>query len=146
MKTIVELEEMLKKEISTNIFSTPLSVNYVYLNKFLGDSSFIIARVMELYLKDNEYFKNNKIWFDDTLIIRIEKEDQVVSLWGVLIFGIEDITEQFTNPFRFNINLLSTTCTFSYGDASQKAISYEDFLSNRSAWNPSKRNWEFIFD
>lgn len=143
MKTINELESMLVDEINNNILSLPYE-NAYYLNEFLGDTSFIIAKIMELNLMTIINFREQKLWFDDTLIIKLEKDNEKVSIWGILIFGVEDTTEQFTNPFRFIINLSTTKSFFYYSDLTTNPISYEKFISNRDYWSPIERDWEYI--
>ena len=66
-----------------------------------------------------------------------------------MIWGVNDTTEQWTEPFIFEIELTKDEVsyrdfTFLFGDLDNSEISYEDFRDNRDYWTDNNRNWKYI--
>ena len=121
--------------------------------------SFLLAGVLELNLKaDCENWDTDK-WIDDSLLTKVTVDKNKVSIWGVMIWGRLDTTEQWTDPFYFEIVLNEIgfiEYTFLYGEEQSIEVTYEAFNQNRNLWDrgfysskdwdPSERNWEYIIN
>ncbi|MBG6133198.1 Fe-S-cluster formation regulator IscX/YfhJ [Aquimarina sp. EL_43] len=151
MKRLEETELMLITELQSNISNVKnLKSDLEYYNEILGDSSFLLGGLLDVLLKsDNDW--DSKRWIDDSLLTKIKLEGNKLSISGIMIWGIENITEQWTDPFYFEIKLKENNpdfdeYTFLFCDLDKSEISYEDFSMNRNYWNPIERNWKYIIN
>lgn len=152
MKTIEEIQEMLVLEI-WNCWDAikSLNSNPYYYNEMLGDTSFLLSGLLDslLKLEDDWDFKR---WIDDSLLMKVELSPNKISIWGVMIWGVENATDQWTDPFYFEIELGQTVpdfkdYTFLFWDLNKSGISYEIFKDNRNYWRPSDgRDWKYVIN
>lgn len=87
---------------------------------------------------------------DDCLIEKLDYNNEVARMWGVVISGIGGTTEQYTDPFYMEISNAGNTCFILFADADKEHVKYNDdrfrdawnheFYSN-SDWDVSERNW-----
>jgi hypothetical protein len=151
MKQLEEIEQMLISEIHSNIDKIEiLECNLEHYNEILGDTSFLLASILNSLLNSNEDWDSKK-WIDDSLLTEVKLDGNKLSIWGIMIWGIENTTEQWTDPFYFEIKLKQNTLgfneyTFLFCDLDKSEISYEDFSMNRNYWNPTERNWKYIIN
>jgi len=158
MKSVEEIQSMLVSELRNrlnSIKSFPLHLNYY--NEILGDTSFLLAGLLGALLKNEANNWDHNRWIDDSLLTKVKVDGNVLSIWGVIIWGIENVSEQWTEPFYFQITLNKKAFSkyiFMFGDLHTHSIPYEEFKQNRdywdkeffmnSNWNPSERNWKYI--
>jgi len=157
MKNLEEIQEMLISELFNNLDRLKLNHNDDY-NKLMGDTSFLLAGYLHQKLKAD--FKNwdKKKWIDDSLLTKIIFQVDKLFIWGVVIWGIENLTAQWTEPFYFEAVLNNEKTSFEkiilfFGDENCSAITYEDFNINRNFWdreyysnknwNPTERSWKY---
>lgn len=148
MKSVKEIQRMLVEELwshSSKFKSDDSELDYY--NRTLGDTSFLLAGLLDTLLKSMDSW-DTKRWIDDALLTEVKWDDEKLSIEGVIIWGIEDSTDQWTEPFYFEIELTRIgqgfkEYTFLFGDLDKPEISYEDFNLNRSHWKYHKRNWKY---
>lgn len=161
MKSRDEILEMLVSEVYSHIDNINNDLILDYYNNVLGDTSFLLAGLLELLLEENFDNWNSTRWLDDSLLTKIKLDNHKLSIWGVMIWGIEDSTEQWTEPFYFELILNQelrsfVRCTFLFGDLSHPEITYETFNDNRGYWDKkyylndqwdmSERSWKYIIN
>jgi len=121
----------------------------LYYNEILGDTSFLLAVLLDSLLKNNYEDWDNSKWFDDCLISELTIQNDKVKLFGVMIWGKYDTTEQWTEPFAFEVDLLNqknnnVTFKFLFSDLDNPEITYENFSKNRDYWSVKNRKWKYI--
>lgn len=161
MKSVEEIQEILIEEIKLNRENIIDSSEMDYYNETLGDVSFLLAGYLHAQLKKNYEGWDASRWIDDSLITKIDLKANKISIWGVMIWGIQNDTKQWTEPFYFNIALnenndefVKSTILFSDSDCSE--ITYEEFNNNRNYWDrnyysnedwhPFEREWKYIIN
>lgn len=121
-----------------------------YYNKYLGDTSFLLAGLLGSLLKLKKDW-NPKKWIDDSLLTGVKLDENKLSIFGVIIWGMENTTEQWTEPFYFEIEFENTESdfkeyTFYFGDLNNPELSYEEFRMNRNYWEQNDRDWKYILN
>ncbi|MEM6737678.1 MAG: hypothetical protein AAF620_16565, partial [Bacteroidota bacterium] len=121
-----------------------------YYNEMLGDTSFLLAGLLGMLLKLRGDWDLKK-WLDDSLIIGVKLNKSKLSIWGVMIWGMENTTEQWTDPFYFEIELGNeqpdfNEYTFMISDLDNPEIPYEEFRMNRNYWGQTERNWKYVIN
>jgi hypothetical protein len=159
MKSLEEIQEMLLAELCNSLDKIRINSNLEYYNEILGDSSFLLARFLELQLQLNSVNWDSKKWIDDSLLTNVVLENDVLFIVGVIIFGKQNTTAQWTEPFCFELKFNQDftdfiQLAFFYSDIETVALSYVEFNRNRkfwnkeyfinNKWNPLIRNWKYI--
>lgn len=162
MKSVKELQKMLVSELCNSLDRIRTNKGKMdFYNGILGDTSFLIAGLLEslLKLKFDEW--DPRKWIDDSLLTNINLNKNKLSIWGVMIWGMENETEQWTEPFYFEIDLNPNKLDFSiytflYCDLDNPEISYENFKESPDYWdkqldmnnnlNFTERNWKYIIN
>ena len=151
-KSIREIEVMLASELWECLSRiSSMKPKLGYYNETLGDTSFLLAGLLDSILKIKDDWDSKK-WLDDSLLMKVKLNHNKLSLWGVIIWGKENVTDQWTDPFYFEIKLGQTKpefneYTFLFADLDKPEISYENFSENRNYWNPSDdRNWKYVIN
>jgi hypothetical protein len=154
MKSIEEIQTMLVSELSNSVSRVKsMSSNLEYYNEILGDTSFLLAGLLDSLLKLKDDWDSKK-WIDDSLLMKVNLNQNRFSIWGVMIGGVENVTDQWTDPFYFEIELNKAKSdfneyTFLFSDLYKSEISYEEFRDNRSYWRPStsnERDWKYVIN
>ena len=144
MKTLQELQDLLLLEIKQNMHKIKSVTKNTYYNKFMGDTSIILTSILEEFLlAENDW--DDKKWLDDALLTNVELlfDDKIV-ISGIIIWGQDNTTMQWTEPFRFQMNLNnSNEYEFLFGDSKLKELEYEKFLINREYWNKVRIDWRY---
>ena len=158
MKSSKELQSMLLSEICNNLIAIEKERELDCYNQILGDTSFLLSGILENEL-DSITSWNPLNWIDDSLIHKVKIDEYKVRLWGVMIWGKNGTTKQWTDPFysEFLIDCEDTTLqklTILFGDEMLEEVTYEMFSKNRSywdgdyysnsQWDPSERNWKYF--
>ncbi|WPO83354.1 hypothetical protein SD427_03150 [Chryseobacterium sp. JJR-5R] len=158
MKSLAELQNLLLFEIQNNLNNKVISESHDYYNEYTGYISVLLASILEKVLLKNTDWNSNR-WIDDSLLTKLQLSDEKLSVWGIMIWGVQNSNEQWTDPFYFEIKFRKESgkfnnYTFLFGDLDNPKISYEDFANNRNYWdidyyntkdwNPSDRNWNYI--
>jgi len=121
----------------------------LYYNEILGDTSFLLAGLLGSLLKKKYTEWNRKKWIDDSLITNVLVQKNKLVIEGVIIWGIENTTEQWTDPFLFEVELSKGKIVlkrfiFLFCDLVEPEISYEKFKVTRDYWQKkSERNWKY---
>lgn len=121
-----------------------------YYNELLGDTSFLLAGLLGSLLKQKYGDWHSKRWIDDSLITKVVEYNNEINIEGIMIWGKENTTEQWTSPFSFKINLAKNQpgfkkFTFLFCHAEDPEISYEEFKVNGDVWNKG-RKWKYVID
>lgn len=146
MKKINEIKSMLDSEIlesRNSIVNTKDSYNTV-----MGKTSYLLAAFVGLLLKqNNQEWKTGK-WMDDSILEGVMYNDVECRIWGVMIFGTEDSTEQWTEPFLYISRDNGKSWLVFYGDKNHNAYSYDNFRFDREYWKDPNwdRDWRNKFE
>lgn len=149
MKSANEIIQMLFEELKEHLDRIDNNTGLTYYNEILGDTSFLLAGLLHVLIKTENGIENS-VWIDDSLITDIKQINNEVSISGVIIWGKENTTEQWVDPFMFVINLNNdfsdyTNYTFFFKDIIVKEISYEKFREDRNYFSDSIQKWEYKF-
>jgi len=159
MKSLEEIQEMLVSEIHDKLDKIRITDASTtdYYNEQMGNVSFLLAGLLGRFLSKTESWSPEK-WIDDSLLTKVQLLNNKLSIWGIMIWGTTEDSEQWTEPFYFEIDLLTSTphYTILFADLKQPELSYEDFKNDRrhwdksfysnSEWTPSERDWNYIFN
>lgn len=151
MKSIIEIEEMLSIELSNRLKGERSIIEFSnYYNKSLGDTSFILAGLLEAHLQRKycEWFINGK-WIDDTLIETFEHNGNEIDMSGIVIWGISGQTEQWTDPFKIILQFIDDVIAnynILFGDLFRESLNYTDFKHNRNYWKEREPDWSYIIN
>lgn len=160
MKSIEEIQEILISELNLNIGKINDNVPSGYYNKALGNSSFLLAGLLGQLMSNKDDWEPDR-WFDDSLLTKVKLDNGRLSIWGIMIWGKTDVTEQWADPFYFEIiqsqnRTAFTQYTFLFSDLNNPEITYEYFNEHRyfwdkeyystNEWNPSERDWKYIIN
>jgi len=121
--------------------------NTMYQNELLGDSTYLIATTLQYHLVHEKNW-DPEIWFDDSLIEKVTLKNKKLTLSGVMIWGTESTTEQWTEPFEFFalFNQLGPIhYELFYSNSKYAEITYNDFAKDRGYWKRLNPNWEYHF-
>ena len=150
MKNINEIILMLVSELTSHLDKIKsIKEPLVYFNEILGDTSFLLAGLLESLLKKRFNEWDNRRWIDDSLVTKTIMVNNKLKIEGVMIWGMKNTTDQWTEPFIFEIELLNEEVNyrefvFLFGDLDKAEITYEEFRDNRSYWTVNNRNWRYI--
>lgn len=151
MKSIEEIQLMLVNELWSYLDKIKyLKIEGDYYNSTLGDTSFLLSGLLGALLKLRGDWGLSK-WLDDSLLVDVKLNKSKLSIWGVMIWGVESTTEQWTDPFYFEVELGNnesefTEYTFLLGDLNKPEISFEEFRMNRNYWGQNERDWKYIIN
>lgn len=147
MKSSNEIALILADELSAYINNIDNKIDTTgYFNDKLGDTSFLLAGLLHMLLKENDL--ERMVWIDDSLITDIKTYNNEVFISGIMIWGKENTTEQWVDPFSFSIKLNkspsdSIKYCFLFKDSDIKEISYEHFREDRDYFNNQNRRWNY---
>jgi hypothetical protein len=151
MKAVKELLIMLVCELVKHLNDVK-SVNkkVVYYNEILGDTSFLLAGILQSLLNGFKDWDKRK-WFDDSLLTSILIQNEKLTIKGIMIWGKKNTTEQWTEPFSFEIVICENKSsfkeyTFLFSDLDKPEITYEEFRENRNYWDQDEINWKYIIN
>src|SRR6218665_91359 len=161
MMTFQELRVALHSELVYLLNMGVVDETAQYVNQLARNTSIYLTSILQehLLMGSNDKWDPGK-WLDDTLLTKIRIMDEgKLSIWGVVIWGKENTTEQWTEPVYFETILNESSDSlneylFLFGDLNYSEITYEEFLDNRdcwdrdfysnSEWNPAERDWNYI--
>jgi len=161
MKSLEEIQEMLIYELCNSLKNLNTGIESNYYNEVMGDTSFLLAGYLEKQLRKDFQDWNKKRWIDDSLLTKVKLIENKLSIWGVMIWGVKNSTEQWTEPFYFNVFLNGSQTDFIksillFGDENCSEIAYEEFNQSRSfwdvgyysndSWHPFERDWKYIIN
>lgn len=124
-------------------------ISKVYYNEIMGDTSFLLAALLQKLMEDNFEDWDKEKWINDSLLEKVLFEENKLIISGVMIWGIENTDEQWTAPFIFKIlhrnNVFdSKKFEFLFVNKDHNEISYEEFKVNRKYWSlQDNENWRF---
>lgn len=160
MKELHELQQLLINELSKYKCLDRDRQEVDYYNDFLGDTSILISSILNEHLLEKTEWEVEK-WIDDCLITKVIFDLGKWKIWGILIWGKEDTTQEWTDPFYFEIKttlngLHFLEYSFLVGDINSEEITYEEFTNDRGVWDKlfyssndwdvSERNWKYIIN
>lgn len=159
MKSLKELESMLLEEIKSYSIRENSNFDNGYYNDVSGSMSLILTMIFSKLITNNEEWVYG--WLDDSLLTNIKEVDNRFCVWGIMIRGKDGTTEQWTDPFYFEIKPNDefksySEYSFLYGEKNNDDVTYTEFNKYRGVWdfgfysdetwNPSERNWTFILN
>ncbi|MFB6454788.1 hypothetical protein ACE38W_05905 [Chitinophaga sp. Hz27] len=120
-------------------------------NKYLDGVSYMLVGLLQIHLRQDGNEWDKAKWMDDCLITDIWITDQQLSLGGIAIWGVGGTTEEWTEPFFFEIALTKGRVDFSkylflFGDMNKEAVSYSRFDKKRHIWDQDNRDWQYIIE
>ena len=151
MKSVEKIKTMLVNELWSCLDKIEsMKPREGYYNEILGDTSFLLTGLLGNLLKIRDDWDSKK-WLDDSLLTGVKLDKNKLSIWGVIIWGVENTTDQWTDPFYFEVDLGNCKTdlneyTFLFGDLNKSEISYEEFKINRNYWEQPERNWKYIIN
>ena len=102
MKSINEITSMLSSEIERHIDNIKsVNQNLVNYNEIIGDTSFLLAGLLESLLEQHFNDWDHQKWIDDSLITSVLMQKRQLTIKGIMIWGREDTTNQWTDLFSF---------------------------------------------
>src|SRR5262245_27791496 len=133
MKSIQEIQAMVESSIMKDLNKDePIEMVGGYYNAAL-DASYLLAGLLELLLKERVAdWDSNTRWIDDSLIEEVDKRENKFGISGVMIWGRNDTSEQWTDPFYFEMRWLGNDdnrnrLTFLFCDLDSEEMSYGTF-------------------
>lgn len=160
MKSVSEIQNLLALRLSIHINTVDLNADKEYYNSVFPDTSHLVAGL--LYQLLNEEFpdwQKSGRWVDDSLLTKVKIDNQCIFIWGAIIWGKLNTTEQWTSPFYCELAFNKAfdnfdSYAFFFGDLDDPELIYEEFVSNRghwdknyysnTKWDPSERKWEYV--
>lgn len=95
-------------------------------------------------------YKDSGEWMDDCLIEKVEYNNGLAHIWGIVISGIGGTNEQYTDPFYMELSNAGSKYLILFADADREHVNYSDdrfryawnceFYSS-AAWDVRERNW-----
>jgi hypothetical protein len=152
MKSIEEFKEMLESDLNLSIPAIRnLTKSELYYNQYLDGVSYKLVALLEIHLRKDGNEWDRAKWMDDCLITDVWLTERELSLGGIVVWGIGGTTEQWTEPFFFevahkNYQVDFFRYLFLFGDRNKEAVSYTKFNKNRSIWNQDDRDWQYIIE
>jgi hypothetical protein len=148
MKTTEEIVTMLIDELAERLDDIKVAIPKDYYNEDMGDTSFLLAGLLESLLKRNDDWDKSK-WFDDSLLTNVILQNDILTIAGVMIWGRYKGTEQWTEPFSFQILISEKSnfkeYTFLFSDKNRPALSYTEFRKNRDYWVANTTgDWKYV--
>lgn len=117
-------------------------------NDLLGKVSYLLAGLLYSLLKKDDWGANK--WMDDSLLLKVNLEESKLFIYGIMIWGKEETTEQWTDPFCF-LGIFDKSMksfeeySFLFSDTDTPEISYSEFRLNRHYWSQIDRKWKYRF-
>jgi hypothetical protein len=150
LKSKKEILEILVPELISGVDKlSSIGTKPDYYNELFGSTSFLLAGLLESLLKEQVDDWEETKWIDDSLLSGAYFENSTFTLDGVMIWGREDTTEQWTDPFCFKIELLIDKVgykkyVFLFGQLGAHEVTYEEFRDNRSYWDSVEKDWKYV--
>lgn len=158
MKPITEIREMLFRELE-KVRRNKLSIeNECYDVSTIGDTSALISGLLQAHLsKESEWSAER--WIDDIVISKLSLNENVITVWGVVIWGIFGMNKQWTEPVFCKISMNNAWSHIAayelfFGDQNTSELLYEDYSKDKgywdgnyytdNSWNPQERSWKFF--
>ncbi|WP_460473296.1 hypothetical protein [Emticicia fontis] len=126
-----------------------------YYNEIFGYTSSILAGILEQLLNESyNWGTYTGKWMDDALIEDFNLYENKLSINGVMIWGIRHTTEQWVEPFYFDVTLRKnknskkvnmSIYNLYFGNTDNPAIPYSYFTKKREYWQQDLRNWAYQF-
>jgi hypothetical protein len=145
MKSKRQIEDILVKEIE--MISVTNSDRHLPKDE-LGDITFVLAGLLNVIMKQTNDWDPQR-WIDDCIITEVHKINRIFSTSGIMIWGVTSTTEQWTDPFTFQITLNQSkrkfeAYTFKFRDNENSEITYGQYKMFPNYWLAKKRNWKHI--
>ena len=88
---------------------------------------------------------------DDSLLREFELKANTVIISGVMIWGIDGTTEQWTDPFHFELEFDAErtgfkSYTFLFADISRASLTFNEYWADPYYWYHTERDWEYVID
>jgi hypothetical protein len=150
MKSPEEFKEMLESDLNLSIPAIRnLTKPEVYYNQYLEGVSYKLVALLEIHLRKDGNEWDSAKWMDDCLITDVWLQEKELSFGGIVIWGTGGTTEQWTEPFFFEVALKNDQVDFSrylflFGDMDKEAVSYARFNKTRSIWDQDDRDWQYV--
>jgi hypothetical protein len=147
MKSKSEIIALLAEALNESLDKIHVIPEKGYYNELLGPASFLLSGLLQPFVEEFEDWEPGK-WIDDSLISNAYIKDGKLTLEGVMIWGRENTTEQWVDPFSFKTELHEGKVTlagfsFMFCDMITQELAYEEFTENRDYWKGRKIKWKY---
>lgn len=154
MKTADEILKMLICELFVHLTSDfMVKKEGGFYNRFLGDTSFLLAGLLQALLKEKvPQWDSKSRWIDDCLITHLRLFENRLVLGGVMIWGRMDTTEQWVDVFSFETEQVSKDegsprYAFSFCDSQRPERKYEEYGEGGPVVNNYEDiSWKYVLD
>lgn len=150
LKSEQQILKMLIPELISGVNKlSSINKNPGNYNDLFGNTSLMLTGLLELMLKTKFADWDRSKWFDDSFLSEARFENSVLTLEGVMIWGRENTSQRWVDPFLFEIDLQVNENSykkyvFLFGHLDDKEIIYEQFNKDRSYWNNREKDWKYI--
>jgi hypothetical protein len=150
LRTEPEILAMLVPQLISGVEKLSLiNTKPVYYNELFGDTSFLLTGLLELMLKKKFDDWEEDKWFDDSLLSSARFSNSTLTLGGVIIWGREDTSQRWTDPFSFQIDLRVDEknykrYAFLFGHVNDQEVTYEEFIDDHGYWDNREKDWKYI--
>lgn len=148
MKQLEEIKVIFNSELTKHLeVMSTLPKQSQYYNEFLGDVSVILAALIESSLRKNFVDWDHTKWMDDSLITKLVLSNDKLNIAGVVIWGRENTTQQWTDPFRFEAEFREDG-TFSnfliwFQYVNTPELTFDEFKNSRNYYNSAQPIWKY---
>ena len=153
MKSIEELEDKLVSELYDSLDSIRANSQETgYYNKWMGRTSAFLAALLDsLMSAQTAEWRISGKWIDDSLLTDVERDGDHLAIEGIMIWGKGGTTEQWTEPFYFEIELDLhekgyNEYIFLFGDQDKSEVDYDYFSLHRHIWDGDQRRWKYFIN
>lgn len=135
---------ILREKQSILLHHTPMR----YYNELLDGASSILAALLEALLHEQDEEWAGAKWVDDSLLTQVSVDGDVVCIAGMMIWGRGGATEQWVDPFFFEISLADHSdykCWL--GDEKAEEVTYRYYSLHRERYErpADEIEWKMFF-
>ena len=153
MMSIEELEDNLVSELHDSLDGIrAYGQETDYYNECMGDTSVLLAVLLDSLMNAQvAEWRGSGKWIDDSLLTDVERDGDHLAIEGIMIWGIGGTTEQWTEPFYFEIELDVlkkgyNEYIFLFGDQDKSEVDYGYFSLHRHFWDGDQRRWKYYIN
>lgn len=148
MKSAGEILDMLKGELIRRSNASGSNSKSRYMNQYLGDTSFLLARLLQQLLQANfSEWKPGK-WIDDSFIRDFFYKNRRFFIKGDIVWA-NDATDQWVSAFAFELELSTDEANvkdfvFYFVEQENPEMMYEEYENRRNFWSRPINNWKYV--
>lgn len=148
MKSAPEILNMLSSEFIRHSDASGIDSDSGYMNHYLGDTSFLLAGLLQQLLRANFNEWNRGGWVDDSLIRDFDYKNDRFSIKGDMIWA-KDAADQWVSVFEFELELLKDEVgvkdfVFYFVEQDHPEMNYDEYRNRRNFWSRPINNWKYV--